>query len=58
MAFHHSSFIKPVIYCGRGITENFINEGKSGFSFVIVSSHSKMVNVNRISKMIAYDLFN
>ena len=32
-------------YCGRGKMENFIKEGKGGFDFAAVSSHSKVVNV-------------
>ena len=35
-------------YCGRGKMENFIKEGKSGFDFAAVSSHSKVVNANRM----------
>ena len=35
-------------YCGRGKMENFIKEGKSGFDFAAVSSHSKIVNANRM----------
>ena len=31
-------------YCGRGKMENFIKEGKSGFDFSSVSSHSRVVN--------------
>ena len=31
-------------YCGRGKMENFIKEGKNGFDFSSVSSHSKVVN--------------
>jgi len=46
-------------YCGRGKMENFIKEGKSGFDFAAVSSHSKLVNANRLRlHMLAYNLFN
>ena len=46
-------------YCGRGKMENFIKEGKSGFDFAAVSSHSKVVNANRMRlHMLAYNLFN
>ena len=46
-------------YCGRGKMENFIKEGKSGFGFSSVSSHSKVVNANRLRvHALAYNLFN
>ena len=46
-------------YCGRGRMENFIKEGKSGFDFAALSSHSKAVNANRMRiHMLAYNLFN
>ena len=46
-------------YCGRGKMENFIKEGKSGFDFSSVSSHSKVVNANRLQEhALAYNLFN
>lgn len=46
-------------YCGRGKMENFIKEGKSGFDFAAVSSHSKIVNANRMRvHTLAYNLFN
>ena len=46
-------------YCGRGKMENFIKESKSGFDFAAVSSHSKIVNANRMRlHMLAYNLFN
>ena len=35
-------------YCKRGRMENFIKESKSGFDFASVSSHSRMVNANRL----------
>lgn len=46
-------------YCGRGKMENFIKEGKSGFDFSSVSSHSMAVNANRLQvHALAYNLFN
>ena len=46
-------------YCGRGKMENFIKEGKNGFDFAAVSSHSKVVNANRMRlHILAYNLFN
>ena len=46
-------------YCGRGKMENFIKEGKSGFDFASVSSHSMLVNANRLQvHALAYNLFN
>lgn len=46
-------------YCGRGKMENFIKEGKSGFDFSSVSSHSMTVNANRLQvHVLAYNLFN
>ena len=46
-------------YCGRGKMENFIKEGKSGFDFAAVSSHSRVVNANRLQvHALAYNLFN
>ena len=46
-------------YCGRGKMENFIKEGKSGFDFSAVSSHSRVVNANRLRvHALAYNLFN
>ena len=39
--------------------EHFIKEGKSGFDFASVSSHSMLVNANRLQvHALAYDLFN
>ena len=35
-------------YCGRGKMENYIKEGKYGFDFASVSSHSMVVNANRL----------
>ena len=46
-------------YCNRGRMENFIKEGKSGFDFSSVSSHSMTVNANRLQvRVLAYNLFN
>lgn len=46
-------------YCGRGKMENFIKECKNGFDFKAVSSHSKIINANRMRlHMLAYNLFN
>jgi len=39
--------------------ENFIKEGKSGFNFSSVSSHSMAVNANRLQvHALAFNLFN
>lgn len=35
-------------YCKRGMMENFIKENKSGFDFASVSSHTRIVNANRL----------
>lgn len=46
-------------YCNRGRMENFIGEGKSGFDFASVSSHSMEVNASRLAlHVLAYNLFN
>ncbi len=46
-------------YCNRGRMENFIKESKSGFNFESMSSHTKIVNENRLQlSMLAYNLFN
>lgn len=46
-------------YCKRGTMENLIKEGKSGFDFSAVSSHSRTVNANRLQiHVLAYNLFN
>ena len=46
-------------YCGRGNMENYIKEGKKGFDFSSVSSHSRTVNANRLQvHALAYNLFN
>ena len=39
--------------------ENFIKESKSGFDFASVSSHTRMVNANRLQvHALAYNMFN
>jgi hypothetical protein len=38
-------------YCGRGKMENLIKEAKRGFDFSSVSSHSCIVNVNRVDNV-------
>ncbi len=44
-------------YCKRGLMENFIKESKSGFDFASVSSHTRMVNANRLQvHALAYDI--
>ena len=35
-------------YCKRGMMENFMKESKSGFDFASVSSHTRIVNANRL----------
>lgn len=46
-------------YCARGNMENFIKEGKDGFDFSAVSSHSKIVNSNRLLIAgLAYNIYN
>ena len=46
-------------YCKRGLMENFIKESKSGFDFASVSSHSRIVNANRLQvHALAYNIFN
>lgn len=46
-------------YCNRGTMENFIKESKNGFDFDSMSSHSELVNANRLQvSMLAYNLFN
>ena len=37
--------------------ENFIKESKSGFDFASVSSHTRIVNANRL-QVHAYNIFN
>ncbi len=46
-------------YCKRGQMENFIKESKSGFDFSAVSSHSRIVNENRVQvHALTYNIFN
>ena len=46
-------------YCKRGQMENFIKESKSGFDFASVSSHTRMINANRLQvHALAYNIFN
>ena len=46
-------------YCKRGLMENFIKESKSGFEFASVSSHTRIVNANRLQvHALAYNIFN
>ena len=46
-------------YCKRGLMENFIKESKSGFDFDSVSSHTRIVNANRLQvHALAYNIFN
>ena len=46
-------------YYKRGVMENFIKESKSGFDFASVSSHTRMVNANRLQvHALAYNIFN
>lgn len=46
-------------YCKRGRMENFIKESKSSFDFASVSSHSRVVNANRLQvHALAYNIFN
>ena len=46
-------------YSKRGLMENFIKESKSGFDFVSVSSHTRIVNANRLQvHALAYNIFN
>lgn len=46
--------------CGmQGLMENFIKESKSGFDFASVSSHTRIVNANRLQvHALAYNIFN
>ena len=46
-------------YSKRGLMENFIKESKSGFDFASVSSHTRIVNANRLQvHALAYNIFN
>ena len=47
------------LYCKRGLMENFIKESKSCFDFASVSSHTRIVNANRLQiHALAYNIFN
>jgi len=46
-------------YCNCGTMEKFIKESKNGFDIASTSSHSKIVNANRLQfDVLAYNLFN
>ena len=46
-------------YCKRGLMENFIKESKTGFDFASISSHTRIVNANRLQiHALAYNIFN
>ena len=46
-------------YCKGGLMENFIKESKTGFGFASVSSHTRIVNANRLQiHALAYNIFN
>ena len=46
-------------YCKRGLMENFIKESKTGFDFASVSSHTRIVNANRLQiHALTYNIFN
>ena len=46
-------------YSKRGLMENFIKESKSSFDFASVSSHTRIVNANRLQvHALAYNIFN
>lgn len=46
-------------YCKRGLMENFIKESKKGFDFASISSHTRIVNANRLQiHALAYNIFN
>jgi len=59
-------FLQPILdeylikfYCKRGLMENFIKESKTGFDFDSVSSHTRIVNANRLQiHALAYNIFN
>ena len=44
---HHQSILIK-FYRKRRLMENFIKESKSGFDFASVSSHTRIVNANRL----------
>ena len=57
MALSPQELVK--FYCNRGRMENFIKESKNEFGFAAMSSHSMLVNANRLQIcMLAYNLFN
>jgi len=57
MALSPQELVK--FYCNRGRMENFIKESKNEFGFAMMSSHSMLVNSNRLQIcMLAYNLFN
>jgi len=46
-------------YCNRGKMENFIKESKSGFNMDTMSSHSMLINSNRMQiSVLIYNIFN
>jgi hypothetical protein len=46
-------------YCNRGKMENFIKESKSGFDMDTMSSHSMIINSNRMQiSVLVYNIFN
>ena len=46
-------------YSKRGLMENFIKESKNGFDFASVSSHTRIVNANRLQvHALPYNVFN
>jgi hypothetical protein len=46
-------------YCNRGKMENFIKESKSGFDMDTMSSHSMLINSNRMQiSVLVYNIFN
>ena len=47
------------LYCKRGLMKNFIKESKTGFDFAYVSSHTRIVNANRLQiHTLTYNIFN
>ena len=57
MALSPQELVK--FYCNRGRMENFIKESKNEFGFATMSSHSMLVNTNRLQIcVLAYNLFN
>ena len=55
--------LKPLeiikFYCNRGKMENFIKESKSGFDMDTMSSHSMLINTNRMQiSVLVYNIFN